>query len=53
MSQQGTETGVIYARVPLSLKARVRKYARRLGLSETAAVAVLLDKALVAEGVAS
>lgn len=40
----------LYLRVPAPLKERVRSYARRLGITDNAAGAVLLDKALTREG---
>ena len=36
--------------IPLSVKNRVKKYARDRGISQTAATTLLLDQALIAEG---
>ena len=37
---------VLFARVPTALKARVRVYARRRGISDAAALIVLVESAL-------
>ncbi len=43
-------TATLYLRLPASLKERVQAYARRHGITDNAAGAVLLDKVLTREG---